>query len=155
MDTQQDILTQEIFVVQPRRMLLPLWVKIFIWIFIVLGAITPIGYILGSMGANFHFSIFGLDSNEPFSIQGMILFCLFVYNGIVAYMLWTEKKLAVAMALVAAYLNGLVCVGTMAMALTNGNINLRLELIPIFFFIKKLRSIRDIWQTGVSSDQAN
>ena len=42
-----------------RRKLLPWWIKIFLWLFLITGAISPIGLIFGVLGNNFQLALYG------------------------------------------------------------------------------------------------
>jgi hypothetical protein len=150
METQNHILTEDISLLQPRRMLLPIWIKIFIWIFMVTGGLAPIIFLIGAFGGNFHASIFGLESTDPISMQSLLIICVFIYNGIIAYMLWTERKDAVTTAIYGAWFNVLICVVCMVMAIADGRFSFRIELVPLFFFISKLKKIKEAWLLGIS-----
>ena len=65
MDTQNDILTEEMPELHLRRLLLPLWIKIFIWIFMVTGVLAPVGFVVGTMLENFQAAIFGFETTDP------------------------------------------------------------------------------------------
>jgi hypothetical protein len=43
-----------------RKSLLPWWIKVFMWIFLFLGALAPVGLIFGLLGNWFHISLYGL-----------------------------------------------------------------------------------------------
>jgi hypothetical protein len=64
-----------------RRSLLPLWIKIFIWIFIVMGAIVPLGILGALFGYNFHVSLYGMDAYSPIQPIGMLLSGLTLFKG--------------------------------------------------------------------------
>jgi hypothetical protein len=133
-----------------RRDLLPIWIKIFLWIFLVFGAIVPIGLILGLKGMKFNLALYGLETLHPLSLIGLSVSFLFVLKGIVALGLWTEQKWAVNLAIIDAVIGILTCVFVMAVipfiGHNNGiHINLRLELIPLILYLIKMRKIRTEW----------
>ena len=80
-----------------RRDLLPLWIKIFIWIFLIFGTILPVILILGIIGINFNLSLYGLETTQPLSLIGLLITILFALKGIVAFGLWMEKEWAIKM----------------------------------------------------------
>jgi hypothetical protein len=136
-------------------MLLPIWIKIFIWIFMVIGGLAPITFLIGAFGGNFRASIFGLESTDPVSMQGLLIVSVFIYNGIIAYMLWTERKDAVATAIYGAWFNVVICIVSMVIAIADGRFSIRIELVPLFFFISKLKKIKELWLLGISKGQFN
>lgn len=155
MDTQQDILADELIFTQSRRSLLPLWIKIFIWIFMILGVLVPLGYIFSLSGAGFNVAIYGYESSDPLSWQAILISATMLGNGIVAYLLYTQHRNAVAIALPVAYFNIALCVISMVLTMAQGSISLRLELIPLFFYIIKLKGIEYDWETGAPNAQLN
>jgi hypothetical protein len=96
-DNQSEILTEIVqkLATVKRRTLLPWWIKFFIWVFIIFGSFVPIGIVSGLLGINFHLSLYGLETNEPLSAIGIIISLLFLFKGITAYVLWTEKDWAI------------------------------------------------------------
>ena len=55
-----------------RRDLIPLWIKVFIWIFLVFGCFVPVGIVLGFLGLSFDLSLYGLETTQPFTVTGII-----------------------------------------------------------------------------------
>jgi hypothetical protein len=133
-----------------RRDLLPTWIKVFVWIFLIFGAIVPIVMILGIIGMNFNLSLYGLETMRPISLTGIFITILFALKGIVAFGLWTEKKWAVNLATIDAIIGIIVCVFVMAILpfISNSNemnVSLRLELIPLIPYLIKMRKIKIEW----------
>lgn len=93
-----------------RRDLLPMWMKIFCWIFMIMGFTLPFGFILGLLGMKFSLAFFGLETNEPFSIVGIILLVIFTLKGIAAFSLWTEKDWAIKIGRADAIVGIILCV---------------------------------------------
>lgn len=92
-----------------RRSLLPVWIKVFIWFFIITGAFALVGIVAAIFGLNFQLALFGLESNDPLSIIGLIVSFLFILKGFAALSLWTEQDWAIQLALVDAIIGILVC----------------------------------------------
>jgi hypothetical protein len=153
MDTQTDILTEEIAAMHLRRSLLPLWIKVFTWFFMVIGALGPVGFVAGIMLGNFRVAIFGFDTTEPLSFEALLILGIFIYNGIIAYRLWTEKRDAVDLALYGAYLSVALCIASMVIAVLHGGLSARLELVLLFLYITKLKKIKELWSLGISKSQ--
>jgi hypothetical protein len=133
-----------------RRKLLPLWIKIFIWIFIVFGALGLLGCIAALFSATFEASFYGLQTNDPASPIGLFICFLFVFKGIVAAGLWTEKKWAVDIGIIDAILGIVVCSITMILPLTGSDrsFSFRLELLLLIPYLIKLLNIKSIWKAA-------
>src|SRR5438309_11554660 len=78
-----------------RRKLIPVWIKIFIWIFFVIGATLPIAILFGIAGKNFNLSLYGLETFDSFSKVGIIILSLFLLKAMVSYSLWFENDWAI------------------------------------------------------------
>jgi len=133
-----------------RRDLLPTWIKVFTWIFLIFGAIAPLVPIMGIMGVGFNLSLYGLETMNPISLIGIFITCLFALKGVVAFGLWTEKEWAVNFAIIDAIIGIIVCVFVMIILpfLINSNgmkISLRLELIALIPYLLKMRKIKPEW----------
>jgi hypothetical protein len=154
MEDHQDHITDELLNnIKRRKDLLPWWIKIFIWIFIVFGCIVPIALVFGIMGYNFQAALYGLESNDPLSDVGLITVFLFLFKGFAAYALWTEKPWGVDIAIADAVLGVLVCCFVMFIEpfifphqrLT---INIRLELLLLIPYLIKLIKINKEWKAS-------
>jgi len=134
-----------------RRALLPVWIKVFVWIFLILGAIVPFVFLLGVFGGTAELSLYGLETNQPFSLVGIVITLLFLIKGVVAFGLWTEKTWAVKLAILDGFIGIILCAYLMFIQpflLADGgmDIDLRLELIPLVFYILKMKEIRSEWE---------
>ena len=137
-----------------RRDLLPIWIKIFTWIFLLFGAIAPIALIFGIIGMRFNLALYGLETIQPLSLAGILIIILFAIKGVVSFGLWTEKEWAVKLAIIDAIIGIIVCVFVMVIipfiSQNNGmNISLRLELIPLIPYLIKMRKIKTEWSERV------
>jgi len=134
-----------------RRSLLPLWIKIFIWIFMITGAIAPLCLLAGLSGASVQLALYGLESSEPLSTAGLIISVLFLFKGIVAYGLWAEKDWAVSLGIIDAIVGIIICTYVMgAPAFENNSpsttFSFRLELAFLIPYLIKLLKIKPRWQ---------
>jgi hypothetical protein len=132
-----------------RRDLLPLWIKVFVWIFMVLGTLAPICFFLGLMGISLNIALYGLETTAPISILGISLIGILSFKGIVAFGLWTEKPWAASGAIIDGMLGILICVFVMVLLpfISNGtSINLRLELVALIPYVLKMRGISSEWE---------
>lgn len=131
-----------------RRQLLPTWIKVFIWIFIVFGGLGILGFVGGLFSARFEASLFGLETNDPSSPVGLFICFLFVFKGIAALALWMEKDWAVDLAIADALLGIGVCTAVMLLPLVYpaSKFSFRLELLLLIPYLLKLISIRKQWK---------
>jgi hypothetical protein len=141
-----------------RRSLLPLWIKVFIWIFMIFGAIAPLAFVRGLFGPNLELSLYGIEAYRSLTLIGLVLFLLFVLKGIAAFGLWTEKEWAIKVAMVDAYLGIAICVFmTLVYPFINGmegfRFNLRLELVALIPYAIKLDKIKEQW--AIATDGNN
>ena len=98
-----------------RRTLLPIVIKIFILFFIIFGIIAILTLVLGFFDFRIPMAIYGLQTNNPISLTGIILILIFILKGIVAYSLWIEKKWAILVAIIDCYIGIFICVVTTIM----------------------------------------
>jgi hypothetical protein len=148
MNHYEDVVLDAEFEQKPngkRRDLLPIWIKIFIWIFLIFGVFVPIGLISGVLGYSFSSSMYGLDSYYTFTPTGIILLGIFSLKAIVAYGLWTEKTEAVDYAIVDAMIGIFLCIAVMIMGVSYGNFIFRLELLFLIPYYLKMKAIKDDW----------
>jgi hypothetical protein len=147
---QQDVLTEDIFL-QPvkRSKLIPVWIKVFSWIFIVFGALAPIGFIFGLLGYNMDLSLYGLETNVPLSILGVSVMMLFLFKGVTAFGLLKEKDWAINLAIADAVVGMSICVLFMIYKILYfSSISLRLELALLIPYFLKIRSIKNQWEVS-------
>lgn len=133
-----------------RRDLLPTWIKIFLWIFLIGGAVAAGLLIVGSLITQTSLSLYGMNANHPYSMTGLLICSLFLFKGIVAYGLWFEQKWAPQAAIADAIIGIAVCLIMMAIIpfmYPSISFTLRLELIPLYFYLKKMQSIKTTWES--------
>lgn len=133
-----------------RRELLPVWIKFFTWVFMIFGIIAPIAIIMGLMGNKFDLSLYGIETNMPLSLYGILISSLFLFKGFTAFNLWMEKDVATDLAKIDSYIGIVIC---LLMTLVypffddhNGfSLNIRFEIILLYFFLKKINNIEYAW----------
>ena len=134
-----------------RRSLLPFWMKVFIWLFMFAGVLSIICLVAGIAGASMEMSLYGLESNEPLTMTGMIILLLFILKGAVGFGLWFEKDWAVLLGITDAIMGIGIClyltVSSTFLHNTSGSINnFRLELVALIPYLIRLWKIRSAWQ---------
>ena len=135
-----------------RRKLLPWWIKVFIWIFLVFGAIAPVGFIFGLFGFQFKLALYRFETFLPLSYIGLGITFLFILKGVTAFGLWMEKDWAITLGQIEAILGVVICVFAMILPFVDKNpdftFSLRLELVLLIPFLIKLGKIKEEWLNG-------
>lgn len=139
-----------------RRNLLPLWVKIFAWIFTISGALIIPLATLGVFGIISHvdISLYGLNASIPFSVVWNIVLLLFIIKGIVGFGLLTCKYWAINLAIIDAVIGIATCIILIILPFLDNssvnNIDIRLEILLLIPYLIKMIGIRKSWQQSVS-----
>jgi hypothetical protein len=137
-----------------RKALVPLWIKIFAWIFIVLGLFTPIALVGGIIMHNFALRLYGLEASTPYSIIGAFLTGLFMFKGIVALGILKREDWAINLGIIDAVLGIIICVVvTIYPLITNSQFVFRLELVVLIPYLIKLLKIKDEWRLAEKINQ--
>ena len=139
-----------------RRKLLPWWIKMFCWIFMVFGAIVPVGLVFGILGFNFQTSLYGLETTEPLSYIGLLLIVLFLLKGAAAFGLWTEKDWAIQVGKADAIIGIIVCLySTFGQPFLHGNaywsFHFQFEIILLLPYYYKLEKIKEGWMHSTAN----
>ncbi len=157
MENYKDLLLDDQLVVanqsERRRNLLPPWIKVFTWIFLIFGGLVPVAFLLGLFGVDLNLSLYGMETNTTFSLAGVVLLLLFAIKGIVAYGLWTEKKWAANLAIYDAILGILVCCVVMFAGLLSAlssslsfTISFRVEIFVLIPYLLRMQAIKRDWE---------
>jgi hypothetical protein len=132
-----------------RRDLLPWWIKVFCWFFMLFGLMSIVCLILGFTNIKPALAIYGFETNEPFSLNGIIVITIGIIKGITAFSLWFEKDFAIKIGKIDAIIGIILC-GLSMLVLPflhdRFNINIRLELTLIIPFLLKLNKIQNEWE---------
>ncbi len=132
-----------------RRNLLPLWIKIFLWFFLIGGLFAAIFLIIGPFLNKIDLSLYGITATHSYTLSGMITTLLLIFKGIVAYGLWFEQKWAPQAAIIDAIVGIAVCIIMMVVipfTVPNISFTIRLELIPLYFYLVKMQKIKSAWE---------
>jgi len=136
-----------------RRKLLPWWIMLFIWLFLIFSLAIPVGLVMGLLKCNFQISLLGLTTYQPISLVGGFLMLLFLFKAITAFSLWTEKKWAVGLAKVDAVISIVICFLVMIYSFfVLHSFSLRLELIVLFLYYYKMNQIQYDWENFGSEE---
>ncbi|WP_298716482.1 hypothetical protein [Chitinophaga sp.] len=131
-----------------RRQLLPLWIKIFSWIFVFVGLLSLLCLFLAALGVPVSLSVFGLETTDGLSPTGLIVISMFLLKAIVSIGLLGMQKWAVELALADAVLGIIVCLTTMVAGVWDGNLTIRLELVLLGLYLWKMLKIRNDWKNS-------
>jgi hypothetical protein len=131
-----------------RRDLLPVWIKVFVWIFLFAGVLVIIGIPAALFSIPFELALYGFRTNDPLTVTGLVLLLVFALKGVVAYGLWWEKDWAVKLAIVDAILGIVLCCFTFifAIASISSNIVLPFELVLLIPYLLKMRKVKGAWE---------
>lgn len=140
---------------QYRRKLLPWWVRFFSWLFMIMGGLAVVCVVLGMLLArNFPVSFYGFDM-APYPYNNFISTICLVFNGITGLFLWTEKKQAVQLAKICAIAGIVICALSNIGSLFYGHFTLRLEIIFLVIFYRKMDAIEYEWEINAVSRAGN
>lgn len=131
----------------PRYLLLPAWIRVFSWIFLVLGLFTLplfVFSVFDDVPANF--SLFGIDYEGSMRRPTPIaLAACFTFLGYAGFTLLWGKKEGRVVGLAAGYLGVALVIISTLIACLNGRKTIRLELILQIPYIVALHRRRNSW----------
>ncbi|WP_338375261.1 hypothetical protein [uncultured Flavobacterium sp.] len=133
-----------------RRKLLPWWIKIFCWIFMLFGLLSLVCLILGFTNIKPALAFYGFETNEPFSLNGLIVISVGLLKGITAFALWFEKDFGIKIGKIDAIIGIALCIISMVVLpfIQDGfNVTIRLELALLIPFLIKLNKIQKEWES--------
>lgn len=110
------------------------------------------GLVLGMMGYSFNSELYGLKTMFTLSPTGIMISAVYIFKGIVAYGLWTEKDWAVRLAIGDAILGIFICVISMVilpfinMTDDHFRVTFRMEIVALIPYLVKMRSIKEDWE---------
>jgi len=140
-----------------RKQLLPIWIRLFCWFFLLTGLIAPLLVIVGLFTEiNASLALYGMETHNPISTAGLLISTLFLLKGIVAYGLCWEKDWAVELGIIDAIVGIAFCALMMTpiatwLELAPQGLRLRLELVALIPYLMKLQKIKPLWRKGGSN----
>lgn len=131
-----------------RRTLLPLWIKLFCWLFMVAAGCVVVGLLAALFSFTFQLSLYGLESSELLSPVGLFIAFLFLLKGVAAFGLWMEKDWAIHLGMADAIIGIAVC-AVVVLVLPwldpQPKFVFRLELFLLVPYLRKLLKIKTAW----------
>jgi hypothetical protein len=153
---QTDLLTEsflQLYTTQ-RKELLPWWVKTFCWIFLIFGFIAFPAIIFGILGYKFQLNIYGLETSEPISFIGISIVAIFLFKGITAYSLLSQKKWGIVLGIVDAITGIVICTFFILYSFLNfgshQNLGFRLEILFLVPYFLKMIKIKTSWENSIN-----
>ncbi len=132
-----------------RRKLLPWWIKVFCWIFMLFGFLSIVCLILGFTDIKPSLAFYGFETNELFSLTGLTIISVGTLKGFTAFSLWFEKDLGIKLGQIDAIIGIVLCGISMLVLpfLQDGyNLTIRLEIALLIPFLIKLNKIQKEWK---------
>ncbi|MFD1605829.1 hypothetical protein ACFSJW_04435 [Flavobacterium artemisiae] len=131
-----------------RRKLLPWWIKVFCWIFMIL-SVFAIGTLITNLFVdNVNLSIYGFSTNNAYSGVGFFIIAIMLLKGFAAFSLWFERPNAIMIAKIDAIVGVAICIASMFIlpfTTANGHFSLRLEIILLIPYYLKVNNIEYEW----------
>lgn len=131
-----------------RRSLLPIWIKIFCWIFMFFGLCALSCLIYGLFNNHVNLAFYGFETEKPISLIGIFIITIMIFKGFVAYSLWFEKENAINLAKIDTIVGITICVISMFVMpfIHEGSVfQIRLELLFLILFYRKIDNIEYEW----------
>lgn len=128
---------------QQRKALVPKWIKVFGWFFILLGVVAPVLYIASALfGFVASYELYGLSYHgTAYSIMPLAICSLGLLSGISAYGLLFAQDWGLKACLIMGYLGLFITI--LSMVLAPGMI--RLEPLLQIPYLIKLHKIKPQW----------
>jgi len=131
-----------------RNALIPLWIKFFGWLFIVMGGLVPL-FFFGSLifGLSASYTMFGLGyEGSAMALMPLIISTIILINGLCAYGLLFGKDWGLNACIVFGYIGLLLTLGTMLFEMIfNGSMMIRLDPIIQIPYLFKLHKLKAHW----------
>ncbi len=131
-----------------RKKLIPIWIKVFSWLFLIMGFLAIVCIVFGIFGFTTDLSLYGFETKTPISLVGFFVTSLILYKGFVAYCLLFEKDNAVNYAKIDAVIGIVICFISMFVLPFVGENNIfeiRLEIFLLIPFYRKMDAIEYAW----------
>lgn len=134
-----------------RRALLPIWIKVFCWIFMFFGLVMLIVPVFMILDMPIDLAIYGLATNNIYSWVGVVIVAIFGFKAFSAYSLWFEKDNAIVLSKIDAIVGIVICIAVMIfkpMLVKSAGLEFRIELILLIPYYLKLNKIEYAWDNG-------
>lgn len=134
-----------------RRSLLPTWIKVFAWIFLITGVINVFGVLMSFFGLNIQLGLYGIETFTGMGILSITVQLLFLLKGIVALGLWYGKGWALNLALIDGVIGIVICIAVILLEAIGGELTFRLEILFLIPYMMKMYTMKDDWSKALAS----
>lgn len=151
MSHEMNDLLEESFVTDPvayRKKLLLLWIRIFAWIFLVMGILAVVSVVLSLFVNNLTLAIYHIETNNALSLAGVAIIAIYLLKGFTAYGLLWAKKWGIQLAIVDGVAGIIICLVALFLPATftgESGISFPLELLLLIPYLIKMLKIKDQW----------
>ena len=131
-----------------RKRLVPTWIKVFGWLFIIMGASIPVLPILAhQLGQPASYTMFGLSYvGSPFHPMALLISAIILSLAVSAYGLLFGRSWGLKACLATGYLGVAICIFTTLYAIfVLGSFTLRLEFLIQIPYLMRLHKIKPYW----------
>ena len=134
---------------EERKRLVPTWIKVFGWLFIIMGISIPVlPFVTMSQGIPASYTIFGLSFvGSPFHPMALLIQAILLALAASAYGLLFGRAWGLKACLATGYLGVVLCVLTTLYSIfVVGSFTLRLELLIQIPYLMRLHDMRPHWR---------
>ncbi|WP_157760620.1 hypothetical protein [Chitinophaga caeni] len=128
-----------------KRKLLPIWIKIFCWFFLLGGLCEVIIFLGILLGVTPVLAFYGLESQEAFSPTSLLLQSILIIKAIVAFGLLKYKKWAVDLAVLDAIIGIVICLTVSIYRTIQVKFTLEFELLFLVPYLVVMVKRRKNW----------
>lgn len=131
-----------------RRKLLPWWIKVFCWIFMLMSVGAIASLITNLFVPNVNLSLYGFSTNTAYSGIGLFIIAVMLLKAFAAYSLWFEKSNAITIAKIDAIVGIAICIASLFIlpfSTADGHFSLRLEILLLIPYYWKINKIEYEW----------
>ncbi|CAM2069793.1 hypothetical protein SCOR_30740 [Sulfidibacter corallicola] len=134
-----------------RKALLPMWIVIFSWLFLIVGVGTALIWLFSAIsGGQFSSSFFGFEASAPaFHPYSLGLLGLYTYAAALAGGLLLKLRWAPKAGILWCLVGSTMCI--ISTVLSQFTV-FRLEILVLIAFLIKLKAIRPVWENGPQLD---
>ncbi|WP_433829651.1 hypothetical protein [Flavobacterium anhuiense] len=131
-----------------RRKLLPWWIKVFCWIFMIMSLFAIASLITNLFVSNVNLSLYGFSTNTAYSGTGLFIIAIMLLKGFAAYSLWFEKPNAITIAKIDAIVGIAICIASLFIlpfSAGKDHFSFRLEILLLIPYYLKVNKIEYEW----------
>ena len=131
-----------------RRKLLPWWIKVFCWIFMIMSLFAIASLVTNLFVSNVNLSLYGFSTNTAYSGTGLFIIAIMLLKGFAAYSLWFEKPNAITIAKTDAIVGIAICIASLFIlpfSAGKDHFSFRLEILLLIPYYLKVNKIEYEW----------